>query len=69
MKQENLLPGTRALPRGTVEWSSYKGRELIRYRRLDGETWQRITGPGEAAKFFQECVKNLAAVVQGEIDG
>jgi hypothetical protein len=59
-KQESLLPGTRALPRGTVEWSEYHGKELIRYRRPDGITWQKSTADKEEAwKTFQTWLHDL----------
>ena len=55
------MPDTRALPRATVEWSEYRGKELVRYRRPDGETWQRQTPDREEAwRAFQAWVHDLA---------
>ena len=41
LRQEALLPGTHALPRGTVEVSHYDNSILVRTRQRDGMTTQR----------------------------
>jgi hypothetical protein len=60
MRQESLLPGTDALPRGTIEWTIRKGKHLIRYRRPDGTTWQRTEADPEAAQaYYEKCIADL----------
>jgi len=61
IRQQTLLPHTRALPAGSVETSRYQGKILIRYRHLDGMTERRqFTEPKEAHTFFQQCCNRLA---------
>ena len=49
MNQESLLPGTYALTRGTVEWTGYHEKHLIRYRSVSGATWRQTYDDGEDA--------------------
>ena len=59
MRQEALLPNTRAIPRGTVEFES-RQKALIRYKSLNGSTWQRqIIDREEAFRVFRGFVENL----------
>ncbi len=68
MKQETLLPGTRALLRATIQFERHRGKILIRYRDPQGNTWQRhFTDPEEAHKFTLECAHNLHAQLQPPI--
>ena len=60
--QENLLPGTRALPAGCVESTRHEGKILVRYRHLDGMTErQSFTDANQADNFFQNSCNRLAA--------
>ena len=59
IRQEALLPGTRAIPRGTVEFEC-RQKVLIRYKNLAGNVWQRqIEDREEAGRVFWGFVENL----------
>jgi len=59
IKQEALLPNTRAIPRGTVEFECRR-KVLIRYKSLNGNVWQRqILDREEANDIFWGFVENL----------
>jgi hypothetical protein len=62
-KAESLLPGTDALPRATIEWTKAKGKHLIRYRRPDGQTWQKFFDTQDEAAIYQrKCLDDLRAI-------
>ncbi|HEV2498607.1 MAG TPA: hypothetical protein VGY31_03390 [Terriglobia bacterium] len=57
---EALLPGTDAITRGTIEWSAYQGKSLVRYRDVAGSVHrQAFKTADEAQPFFLECVNRL----------
>lgn len=63
MEQEALLPGTRAIPRETVEFECHH-KVLIRYKALNGNTWQRqILDREEANRVFWGFVENFRSEV------
>lgn len=60
IRQETLLPGTRALPRATVETCRYHGRYLVRYRTQAGVTYRRFfPDPDAAQEFALRCEREL----------
>jgi hypothetical protein len=60
MAQETLLPGTRMIPRPTLEWELYKGQELVRYRDSQGFVHRLLTRQYfEAEEFFFSCLSKL----------
>jgi len=65
LKQEALLLGTHALPRGTVEVSHYGRSILVRVRQLTGSTTQRRFGtPQEAMRHFWDSADRLKSEVE-----
>jgi hypothetical protein len=40
VQQENLLPDTKAITRGTIEMHEYRGKWLVRYKDLDGNVYR-----------------------------
>ncbi len=40
MKQEALLPDTDAISQGTLEMVSYRGKWLVRYKTIAGDTYK-----------------------------
>ena len=59
-RQETLLPGTRALPRVTVEITRYHGKLLVRSRDGEGMTHRKtFTDPAEAMLYFWERADQL----------
>jgi len=66
LKQEALLPGTSALPRGTVEVSHYGRSILVRHRDRAGTTTQRRFGSrDDAMAHFWIAAERLQAEAQG----
>lgn len=64
MIQESLLPDTRAIPRGSVEYE-LRSKVLVRYKSLTGYVWQRqIADRAEAFRVFWEFVEKLRAEVR-----
>jgi hypothetical protein len=60
MQQEALLPGTDAIPAGAIEISEYRGRWLVRQKRLDGSARRLIFHTvDEAFPQFLEWVDEL----------
>jgi hypothetical protein len=60
MAEETLLPGTRMIPRATLEWEAYKGQELVRYRDSKGFVHRLLTRRySEAEEFFFSCLRKL----------
>ncbi|MGA3168077.1 MAG: hypothetical protein ABSA41_12480 [Terriglobia bacterium] len=60
MIQERLLPGTRAITKGTLEWRPYHGRWLVRFKHLSGSVNQRMfDNPDETQEFFLSCLEIL----------
>jgi hypothetical protein len=59
MRQESLLPNTKAIPRGTVEFEC-RQKVLVRYKTMNGTVWQRQFKDREAAhRQFLEWVGRL----------
>ncbi len=59
---EQLLPGTRALPRGTVEESKYNGRYLVRVRHQNGITErEHFDNAAAAHEYALRKAEDLAA--------
>lgn len=53
MAEETLLPGTRMIPRATLQWESYRGKELVRFRHHNGIVHRGLfESPAEAEHFF-----------------
>lgn len=42
MKQEALLPDTEAIESGTLEMIPYRGKWLVRYKTLAGDTYKQV---------------------------
>ena len=42
MKQESLLPDTHAIMAGTLEMERYRGKWLVRYKSLGGDTFKKL---------------------------
>lgn len=60
IRQETLLPGTRALPRATVETCRYHGRYLVRYRNMAGVTFRRFFPDADSMLgFARQCEAEL----------
>lgn len=64
MFQENLLPDTRAIPKGTIEWTIWKGKHLVRYKDLRGIVRRQdfpLDEPGELAaiEYLDRCKTHL----------
>ena len=58
--QENLLPGTDAIPRGSVQTSAFGGKTLVRYKDLKGHVMRRVIADPDAAHAqFLEWVNSL----------
>ncbi len=55
--QEALLPGTKAIMKGTVEWNSYRHGYLVRYKSCGGSVQQRQFQDREQAnaQFWRFC--------------
>ena len=58
--QETLLAGTRAITRGCIEWQSYKGGYLVRYKNLKGYVIQRrFKDADSSGDLFIRCIGKL----------
>jgi hypothetical protein len=64
MIQESLLPGTDAITRGTVEIQPYRDKWLVRYKRLDGHTFQKQCDLIEAFEIFLRYVEELRSAAR-----
>lgn len=73
MKQEALLPGTDAIPSGVIELMEYRGRWLVRQRRLDGSVRRELfRTASDAFEVFLRWVEELRielAKLKPEKDG
>lgn len=59
-QQESLLPGTKAIRKGTLEQTPYKGGWLVRYKSLAGVVYQhRTKSLDEANEFYQKYFDEL----------
>lgn len=63
-RQESLLRGTDAIKTGTVEWTEYRGKHLVRFKDLAGFTVKNTfprtpLGQQLAGDFFWKCVDKL----------
>ena len=68
-QQERLLPGTRSLPRATVAWEGYRGKELVRFRAPDGTTYQYVGDSTGAWQHWLKWTAALRGIYKGESDG
>ena len=59
-RSESLIRGTDAIPSGSIEWNTHKGKDLIRYRRPTGTTGQHSAkDKAEAWEYFQKRIQDL----------
>lgn len=64
--QEALAADTDAIPRRTVEWSTYRGKHLVRYKNASGVTRRCHTADYvEADAAFENWKAEMAAQAQG----
>jgi hypothetical protein len=62
---EALLPDTDAIPKGTLEWTLYRGKQLVRYRDSDGSVHRCLTADyAEAEVAFEAYKRDVAARVK-----
>lgn len=62
---EALLPHTDAIRTLSIEWTTYRGKHLVRYRNREGLTCRKQTpDPQEAEQFFKECLYKLRQEVR-----
>lgn len=67
IRQETLLPGTRALPRATVETAVYHGRYLVRYRNAAGVTYRRSFPDADSMlAFARSCEAELKSEARNQ---
>ncbi len=60
MMQEALLPGTDAIARATLEWTRYRGKQLVRYKDASGSVWRCLTANyAEAEAAFEKWVEEM----------
>jgi hypothetical protein len=60
MRQEALLPDTKAIPRGTVEVRNYQGKILVRCKHLDGLVERQTFTDADAAHAYTwNCAERL----------
>lgn len=65
MAQENLLPGTDAITRGTIEEVPYRGKWLVRWKDQSGVVLQRkFDSVDESHEFFLVCVNQARAAAR-----
>jgi hypothetical protein len=63
--KESLLPGTDAIPRGTLEIARYRSGWLIRIRNLRGAVWQeKFNDPAEANERFRVLIAQFGDEVR-----
>jgi hypothetical protein len=63
---EALLPSTDAIPRATLEWKWYGGKQLIRYRDADGVSYRCLTADrAEAEAKFNQWYGEMASRARG----
>jgi hypothetical protein len=62
---EALLPDTDAIPRATLEWTEYRGKQLVRYRDAAGSVHRILTAnyqeASEAFDRYAEQMRSMAA--------
>jgi len=62
MRQEALLPGTDAIRKSTLEWSTYRGKQLVRYKDSTGSVHRTLTANyAEADAAYQKYIEMMKA--------
>ena len=57
---EALLPDTDAITKGTLEWTEYRGKHLVRYRDQNGSVQRTLTASwDEANAAFEKYLADL----------
>ena len=65
---ENLLPGTKAIMKGTVEVGSYRKGYLVRYKNIEGGVMQRqFKTVDEAMRIFWAYADRLGSEARAQV--